>query len=1067
MKLSTCLLFVLLIAGIIPCAFAQGRSDSTQMPDWLNPLVTGINNEPMHATLMPYADSVAALRGTREGSPYYQSLNGQWKFFWVAKPADRPTDFYKPAFDVSAWKNITVPGNWQFQGYDVPIYVNIQYPFKKDPPHIPAEFNPVGSYRRTFTVPKGWDGRQTFLHFAGVESAFYVWINGALVGFGKDSRTPVEFNVTGFLRPGENTLAVEVFRWSDGSYLEDQDFWRLSGIYRDVYLFSTAPVHIRDFEVSAAFSDNYTKATFSVVSRVRNYGTVGAARPSVEVTLIEGDTIVATTTAVGKTETSYLWPGAEAIVPVKAVINAPKLWSAETPHLYRVLLTLRDGQGNVLEYEQCRFGFREVAVRDGHLLVNGKAILIKGVNRHEHDPDLGHVMTDALMIQDILLLKQHNINTVRTCHYPDVPRWYELCDRYGLYLIDEANVESHGIGYAPDQTLANKPEWLPAHMNRMERMVERDKNHPSVIIWSLGNEAGDGTNFQAMSEWTHRRDPSRPVHYERAGRASHTDIVCPMYSRIETLLEYASARRDRPFIMCEYAHSMGNSTGNLQDYWDVIEAHDQLQGGCIWDWVDQGFRRKTTDGREYFAYGGNYGESVTDTNFCCNGLVLPDRTVTPKTLEVKKVYQSIKFRMINAKNGALKVRIRNAYFFIPLQPFVFRWTLEQDGREVQHGTLPGLLTAPGDSIDLTVPAKPVKTTPTSEYFLTVTAELKEATLWAPVGHIVASEQFALPWTVRQLPIAPKQPMPSVTMDENGPTVRLSGPEWTITFDRSTGLMTSWSDHGEQRIVEGLAPDFWRAPTDNDFGNHMNARCHVWRVATGHRTVTSFTAERVTASAVRITAVYMMGDTTARATTTMTVYGTGDVAVDFRVVPLGRGLPEMPRVGMRMRVPVSQQAIEWYGRGPQETYIDRKTSAFVGRYVGKVGEQLFRYVSPQESGNHCDTRWVALTDGRGAGLMATAPDLVSFSALPYTTEDLTEPSRGTMYPTDLVVRPFVEWHIDLGQMGVGGDDSWGARTHPQYTFPAKEYSYQFWLQALTTGMKAETRAQSQGFPAPIK
>jgi beta-galactosidase len=1067
MKLSSWLFLVLLIVAIVPCTLAQGRPDTTQPPDWQNPLVTGINNEPMHATLMPFADSEAALRGAREGSPYYHSLNGRWKFFWVAKPADRPVDFFKPAFDVSTWKEIAVPGNWQFQGYDVPIYVNIQYPFKKDPPHIPAEFNPVGSYRRTFTIPKGWDGRQTFLHFAGVESAFYVWLNGALVGFGKDCRTPVEFNITSLLKPGENTLAVEVYRWSDGSYLEDQDFWRLSGIYRDVYLFSTPPVHIRDFEVSAAFSDNYSKATFSVISRVRNYGTAGAARPSVEVTLIEGDTVAAKTTIVGKTETSYLWPGAEAIIPVKTVVDAPKLWNAETPHLYRVLLTLRDAQGTVMEYEQCRFGFREVVVRDGHLLVNGKPILIKGVNRHEHDPDLGHVMTDASMIQDILLLKQHNINTVRTCHYPDVPRWYELCDRYGLYLIDEANVESHGMGYNPDQTLANKPEWLPAHMDRMERMVERDKNHASVIIWSLGNEAGDGTNFQAMSEWTHRRDPSRPVHYEKAGRGAHTDIVCPMYSRIETLLEYASARRDRPFIMCEYAHSMGNSTGNLQDYWDVIEGNDQLQGGCIWDWVDQGYRRKTADGREYFAYGGNYGESVTDTNFCCNGLVLPDRTVTPKTLEVKKVYQNVKFRLVNAKNGALKIRIRNAYFFTPLQSFVFRWTLEQDGREIQHGTLPALLTAPGDSIELVVPAKLVKTTPASEYFLTVKAELKETTLWAPAGHVVAAEQFALPWTVRQLPATTTSPVPPVSMDENGPAVRLSGPEWTITFDKATGLMTSWTDHGEQRIAEGLAPDFWRAPTDNDFGNHMNARCHVWRVATGHRTVASLTAERVSASAVKVTAVHVLGDTTARTTTTMTVYGNGDVSVDFRIVLLGRGLPEMPRVGMRMRVPASHQAIEWYGRGPQETYLDRKTSAFVGQYSGKVSNQLFPYVSPQESGNHCDTRWVALTDTRGAGLLATTPGLVSFSALPYTTEDLTQRSRGTMYPTDLVVRPFVEWHIDLGQMGVGGDDSWGARTHPEYTFPAKEYSYRFWLQTLAPGMKPETRAQSQGFPAPLK
>ena len=639
--LLPCTLFLCSIA--LSAVASQDQQISPAPPDWMNPVITGINNEPPHATLMPFQDKETAQRGIREESSYFRSLNGPWKFHWVSRPADRPAYFYRPSYDVSAWKDIQVPGNWQLQGYDIPIYLNMTYPFKKDPPRIQEDFNPVGSYRRTFTIPPGWDGRQTFLHFDGVESAFYVWLNGRMVGLGKDSRTPVEFNITSFLKTGENTLAVEVYRWSDGSYLEDQDFWRLSGIFRDVYLFSTPQVHIRDFEVKTSLSDNYTKAVFSVASRVRNYGTSASSGHSVEVTLIEGDTVAARTTPIGKTDAEYIAPGAEAIIPVKATINNPRLWTAEAPHLYRVLLTLRDGAGNAIEYEQCLFGFREVVVRDGHLLVNGKPILVKGVNRHEHDPDLGHFMTEASMVQDIVQMKRHNINTVRTSHYPNTPRWYELCDRYGMYIIDEANIESHGMGYDPDQTLANKPEWLPAHMDRMQRMVERDKNHPCVIIWSLGNEAGDGTNFQAMSEWTHRRDPSRPVHYERAGLRAHTDIVCPMYSRIEQLLDYVKTRQERPLILCEYAHAMGNSVGNLQDYWDVIESHDQLQGGCIWDWVDQGFRRRMADGREYFAYGGDYGEKETDGDFCCNGLVLPDRTVTPKTLEVKKVYQNIKF----------------------------------------------------------------------------------------------------------------------------------------------------------------------------------------------------------------------------------------------------------------------------------------------------------------------------------------------------------------------------------------------------------------------------------------
>lgn len=1036
-----------LYAMVTTIAFPQTQPPPGLQPDWMNPAITGIGTEPPHATSMSLPDEASARRGDRETSPWFRSLNGTWKFFWSKNPSERPQTFFADSFSVAHWNDIAVPGNWQLQGYDIPIYVNTTYPFPADPPRIPADFNPVGSYRRVFTIPDTWKGRQVFLHFAGVESAFYVWVNGVRAGMGKDSRTPVEFNITPLLRAGENTLAVEVYRWSDGSYLECQDFWRLSGIFRDVFLFSTPPLHIRDMEVHAAFPDGFGSARLTVTARVRNYGGTAMVRPVVEAFLLDGIAPDARAIPIGRTDADLIAPGGEAIIPLRLAVERPRLWTAETPELYRVVLVLRSADGTALEYQQCLFGFREVVVRDGNLLVNGKPVLIKGVNRHEHDPDRGHTVDEGSMVQDILLMKQHNINTVRTCHYPNVPRWYELCDIYGLYVIDEANIESHGMGYEPARTLANDPAWLAAHMDRTIRMVERDKNHPSVIIWSLGNEGGDGTNFQATSEWIHRRDPSRPVHYERAGLRPHTDIVCPMYARPSELLDYVKTRRDRPYILCEYAHAMGNSVGNLQDYWDIIEAHDQLQGGSIWDWVDQGIRRRTEDGREYFAYGGNFGETITDGNFCCNGLVLPDRTVTPKTLEVKKVYQNIKFGAHNLQRG--EIEIRNAFFFTSLDPFAFTWKLQRNGLTIQEGTLAGVKAAPRAKTVVRIPWRQVRPEPDAEYHLLLSARLREKTLWADAGHEVAAEQIALPWNAgarRQK----TQAMPSLTLTRQGADAVISGRDLSVTFDGTTGILRSWVQGGEEKIVEGPTPRFWRAPTDNDFGNGMQDRCAVWRTASTRRTPAGFTVSQPEPSRIEVKAVHIVGDSTARTTTTTTVLGNGDIIVAMEVVMLRDALPEIPRIGMSMQMPATGRTITWYGRGPHENYIDRWTSAFVGRYTASVDQKLFPYVSPQESGYHTAVRWVALTSDRGAGVLATGDPHLCFSALPYTAEDLTQKTRGSMHPTDLVARPFIEWHLDLGQMGVGGDDSWGARPHPQYEIKPGTYSYRFRLRALSAG-----------------
>ena len=1017
---------------------------STQANDWENPRVFSRNTEPPHATLVPYAGLEKAVAGDRFKSEYLLSLNGKWKFNWVSKPADRPQDFYKPEYNVSSWKDIAVPGNWQLQGYDVPIYLDAPYPFKKNPPFIQHDHNPVGSYRTEFAVPDDWQGRQVFLHFDGIESAFYVWVNGQMIGYSEESRTPAEFNITHYLRSGKNILAAEVYRWSDGSYLECQDFWRLSGIFRNVYLFSTPSAHIRDFEIKGDLDSEYGDATLKVKAWVWNYSDAACRNHAVEVILLDptgkpvGGEILTRGTSI------YIAPGAESIFLLKADVSNPLKWSAEHPNLYTIVFLLKDSNGNIIEVESAKFGFRKVEIKGGHLLLNGQPILVKGVNRHEHDPITGHYLTRESMVKDILLMKQHNINTVRTCHYPDDPQWYELCDYYGLYLIDEANIESHGMGYKPEVTLANRPEWKDAHLDRIIRMVERDKNHPSVIIWSMGNEAGDGTNFEAASEWIHRRDPSRPVHYERAELRPHTDIYCPMYSTIEEIVEYASQKQDRPLIMCEYGHAMGNSCGNLQDYWDAIEQFDQLQGGCIWDWVDQGILKTTPDGRKYFGYGGDFGDSPTDGNFCCNGLVLPDRAITPKTIEVKKVYQNIGFKPIDLESG--KVEVVNKFFFTNLNDYEFLWSLTGDGTEIESDILGTLDIGPRESRVVTVPFKRPKPESGSEYWLRFSVRLKEDTSWAPKGHEIAAEQFKLPFN-SNVALTGIKSLPPLKKTETREEVVISGKDFAVRFDRKAGSLASFQYKGTELIAKGLEPNFWRAPTDNDFGNGMEQRCAVWQKASVNRTLESFTIENVSESAITLVARFNLPDVESKHRTSYTILGSGDIIVENDLQIGRKELPELPRFGMRMRLPDSFERIEWYGRGPHENYCDRYSSAFVGHYKSSVREQFVPYVSPQENGYKTDVRWVALFNGRGAGLEFVGMDLVSMSALRYTIEDMTQKKRGTMHPVDLTEHNFIELNVDLKQMGVGGDDSWGARPHPQYTLPPQNYSYRFRMRPL--------------------
>jgi beta-galactosidase len=1005
--------------------------------DWENPKISGKNKEPAHCTLIPYQDHKQAIMDRPEQSPFYLSLNGTWKFHWVRKPADRPRDFFDPAVNIDWWDDIPVPSHWQLQGYGIPIYINAGYPFPVDPPRISHAYNPVGSFRREFEIPFQWQGRQVFIHFAGVMSAFYLWINGQKVGYSEDSMTPAEFNITPYIKPGKNIAAAEVFRWCDGSYLEDQDTWRLSGIYRDVFLYAAPSVHIRDFWFRCDLDRDYRDAELIVTPIVRNYGDQPSAPHKVEVILYDQYGRGAAIKPALKQEIATLAPQTEKAFTLTGRVANPYKWTAETPYLYNAILTLRDRQNRIAEVVHCRFGFREVEIKDGQLLVNGVPIMIKGVNRHEHDPDTGRAISFSRMLQDIKILKQNNINAVRTSHYPDHPLWYDLCDRFGIYLVDEANIESHGMGYEPGRTLGNNPEWKEAHLDRAIGMVERDKNHPSVITWSMGNEAGDGVNFEAVSAWMHRRDTTRPVHYERALTRAHVDIVSPMYAPIGRIVEYARKPQTRPLILCEYAHAMGNSVGNLKEYWDAIEKYRLLQGGFIWDFVDQGLRKKTTNGQEFWAYGGDYGDIPNDGNFCCNGILQPDRKPNPSLYEVKKVYQYVNIRPLDLMAG--KFRVLNKYAFVNLDFLDISWELIENGLPVQKGRLNRLDTAPGKTGIITVPFKTPKLNPGSEYFLTVRFTLARRTSWAEKGHVAAWEQFQLPFKVPGLPVLEVEKLPVLQYNETGETVMVTGEGFSVTIGKASGLIEAWKVNGRPLITAPLAPNFWRAPTDNDIGSKMPLRQGIWQNAGKERTSIKVFVKQVNPQVVRVTALSLLLAGNSPLENNYTIYGNGDIIVECKVVP-HPDLIDLPRLGMQTQVPGEYRMVTWYGRGPHENYWDRQTGAAVGLYRAPVEEQIHRYVRPQENGNKTGVRWVALTARDGSGLLAVGMPLLYVSAWPYRPADL-EKGKHIYEPPD---QGIITLNLDYRQMGVGGDNSWGALPHPGYRLPPKEYSYRFRL-----------------------
>jgi len=1036
---------------------------SEPINDWENPAIFRINKEPAHCTLIPFGSIKQALRGDKTSSIYYKSLNGTWKFKWSKDPQSRPEDFYRNDFDVSGWDTIDVPSNWQLKGYGTPLYSNVTYPFKKDPPKVmctpPERYtnykarNPVGSYKRTFTVPAAWKDREVFINFDGVDSAFYLWVNGSMVGYSQDSRTPAEFNITKYLTEGTNNLAVEVYRYSDGSYLEDQDYWRLSGIYRNVYLTCRPNVYLRDFFVKATLDEDYKDGTLEVEFEFKNNTAEEQMPPSVETKLFDTE---------GNSMFSSVISGlADSIKPGAAdkwkwlttapIIKNVKTWTAETPNLYKLVFTVKDKKGQVIETIATNVGFRTVEIKDGGLYINGRYVHLKGANRHEHDPDTGHYITRKSMIQDILLMKQHNLNTVRTCHYPDCPEWYELCDHFGLYLIDEANIESHGIGYG-EESLAKQPEWRDAHLDRVMNMVERDKNHPSIIFWSLGNEAGDGPNFEAASAWIKQRDTSRFVHYECAQRGfegdrPHVDMMSRMYTPLWELKELLQMpNENRPIVLCEYTHTMGNSGGNLQDYWDLIKRQQRLIGGCIWDWVDQGLRKKSRDGKEYWAYGGDFGDVPNSGNFCINGLVQPDRTPNPHLFELKKVYQYINVKDIDIAKGHIEVQ--NQYNFLNLEDFVEAfWQITENGKVIEKQKLKDL-NIPADSTKkISMPFDLLqKYSNPSEFLFKIEFFLAKDTSWAKKGQVVAWEQFYIPIKTQANIPTDVSAMNEMKLEKLDEKVIVTGKDFSVTVGKKSGVIESYKSYGIELISSPLVPNFWRAPTDNDRGNRMHRRSAVWKEAGNKRQVKNIEATQLSKQVIKIKAEMELTSADSEYSATYIIYGSGDVIVEVDFKP-GRELPELPRFGMQMQIPGTYTQMKYYGRGPHESYQDRKTGAAAGIYSQSVEESIHDYIRPQENGNRTDVRWLTLTNKAGSGLLAVGMPLLNISAWPYTMSDLEE----AVHTIDLPSRDTITVNLDYKQRGVGGDNSWGALPHPQYRLKAKPYSYRFLIRDYTPDM----------------
>ncbi len=1008
-----------------------------QKNDWENQTLIDQNKEKPHATFMVYDRTDDVITDDYSRSPFHQSLNGTWKFRYADRAAERMLDFYRTDLNDNKWDNIPVPSNWEIQGFGIPIYTNIVYPFPKNPPFV-GEDDPVGTYRKSFTVPDSWSGREVILQFGSISGCAFVYLNGQKIGMTKASKTAAEFDITPFLKKGENLLAVQVFRWHDGSYLEDQDFWRLSGIERDVFIYALPKLTIWDFFLKPDLDARYANGLFSAEVDLRQFAgnTVKSGTLSVDILDKNGKSVF--------TQQQKVTVGAGAVPTVKfsGTVTNPLKWSAETPNLYHCILTLKDDKGALLALTGARIGFRKVEIKDAQLMINGVATLVHGVNRHEHHESTGHVIDKASMLQDIRLMKQFNINAVRASHYPNDPLWYKLCDEYGLYLVDEANVEVHGMGAALQgrfDTLvhpAYRADWAPAFMDRFQRLVERDKNHTSVIIWSLGNECGNGIVFHDGYKWMKQRDPSRPVQFEQAGEDWNTDIVCPMYPGINYMKSYAASDKKRPFIMCEYSHAMGNSNGNFQEYWDIIMSDKKMQGGFIWDWVDQGLKARNENG-DYWAYGGDLGGLYlqNDENFCANGLVAADRSIHPGLYEVKKGYQSILFKAVDPAKGAIEVA--NHFDFTNLDQFDFKWELVKNGKTASTGSF-NVALAPHQQKAVQLPIPAIGSD--AEFFLNVYAYAKTGTEMVPAGHEVAREQFKLGLGDYFILRPESEGLLQITRDENRLHFKSGNAEGD--FDLRNGRFAEFGMENGPHLWQLPEPYFWRAPLDNDFGNGMPYNMGIWRTAHADKKVRKVTVGDQSDDGLPISVEYELTGIAVPYTVEYVIQNDGSVKVTASINLTSRDLPELPRYGMRMQLPGRYGHLTWYGRGPWENYNDRNRASFVGLYDDLVANQyVWNYIRPQESGYKTDVRWLSLTDADGKGLQIEGIQPICFSATDIATEEL-DPglTKKQQHPSDLRPHDAVFLHIDLKQRGVGGDNSWGALPHEQYRLLDKQYTY---------------------------
>lgn len=1001
--------------------------------EWENEKIFAINKEPGRATFVPFA-SVEELKADPSyqkqwitpQSSRYLSLNGNWKFNWVKQPSERPVNFYKANYDVSQWAEIPVPSNWEMYGYGTPIYTNVTYPHRNNPPFIQGyrgktsdvEPNPVGSYRREFTIPADWKGDEIFIHFDGVYSAMYLWVNGKKVGYSQGANNDAEFNITAYVKPGKNMVAAEVYRWSDGSYLEDQDMFRLSGIHRDVYLVATPKLRLRDFYLTSAFEgDHLAKATFNVVADIHNYASKRSGKVQLKVALLDA---AGKTVATMQGEVPSVDKNGEMMLKLSTLVNNPKLWSAEIPNLYTVIIELQDAAGKTLEVAQSQFGFRKIELKNRRVYINNQQVFFKGANRHDIDPRHGKAVPVDMMIKDIVLFKQNNLNTIRTSHYPNDAKMYALFDYYGLYVMDEADIECHG-----NMAISNMPSWEDAFVDRMVRMVERDKNHPAVIFWSMGNESGGGQNFKATYKAARELD-SRPIHYE--GNNDIADMDSRMYPAIESMRDQDMQDRDKPYFLCEYAHAMGNAIGNLDEYWDYIENKSQrMIGGCIWDWVDQGINKfGELPGRYYF--GGGFGDSPNDFNFCCNGIVTPDRQVTPKLLEVKKVYQYIKFKPDDLKNG--KITLENHYDFLNLNHFGLTWELLKDGKVVRSGKMEMPDVAPDSKTQITLPyAADIQ--PGAEYFVTVSAVLKQPEIWANAGHVMADEQFTIQ-EHRDVAAVDTKALPALKLTEQNGQVQFSATGFIATFNKEAGILVSLRYMGEEMLYRdgGFVFNGYRS-IDND---RMNVRlpeldCVAFAAELSPDQKEGKVSTQLLAKVGNVSVPYQVD---------YRLYANGTIDVDATFKADEHF--NLPRIALQASLNPTLEQVEWYGRGPLENYWDRKNAAYFGIYKNTVTGMEEAYVRSQSMGNRDDVRWVKLTNRANFGLKITSKDHLNFTALHFTDSDLWTTVYG--HDLDRVRRAEVVLNLDCIQRGLG-NASCGPRQRPHYLIEKnKDYSYKF-------------------------